>query len=102
MSGKRGASGGKRVGAGRKDGSTDAGTKEQRAAIGELPRAYTKQALETLVQVATKGESETARVAAAMALLDLAMGGRLRRLRARTESRSKSLQRSGGKTRSPL
>jgi hypothetical protein len=55
---------------GRKKGVTDASVKEQRAAIGELARAYTKEALDALASVMINGQSEQARVAAATALLD--------------------------------
>ncbi|MFB0490201.1 hypothetical protein ABIE45_002787 [Methylobacterium sp. OAE515] len=44
------------------------------AKVRELAREYTEQALQVLVQIATEGESEAARVAAANAILDRAYG----------------------------
>ena len=62
--------GGKRSGAGRKKGAKNAKTLEIEAAA----RRYAGEALKALVYVATKGESEPARVSAATALLDRAYG----------------------------
>ena len=62
------ALGGRRPGAGRPRGSKNKANKELR----DLARTYTNDALETLAQIAQKGESESARVQAASALLDRA------------------------------
>lgn len=71
MAAKRG---GKRPGAGRRQGSGNRATKEHKATLSDLARTHTAVALKALVTVATKGESESARVAAANALLDRAYG----------------------------
>lgn len=44
------------------------------AEVRDLAREYTPQAIESLAQIATAGESEAARVSAATALLDRAWG----------------------------
>jgi hypothetical protein len=62
--------GGKRPGAGRKPGARSQTT----IALGELARAHSKAAIDALLEVATQGESEGARVSAACALLDRAFG----------------------------
>lgn len=64
------ARGGKREGAGRPKGAVNKAT----ADIREAAREYSERALMVLVQVATAGESEAARVAAANAILDRAHG----------------------------
>lgn len=66
--------GGKRPGAGRPKGSRDRATVEQKATLQELARAHTDVALNTLVSVAQASESDSARVAAATALLDRGYG----------------------------
>lgn len=66
--------GGKREGAGRPKGAKSAATREHKATLSELAREHTDTALSALVQIATQGESESARVAAANALLDRAYG----------------------------
>jgi hypothetical protein len=66
--------GGRRLGAGRPSGSRDVATTEQRATLSELARSYTEVAIQTLVEVATKSSSDSARIAAACALLDRAYG----------------------------
>jgi len=66
--------GGKRAGAGRPQGRQNKATREQKASLQELARNHTSVALAALVHVATKGESESARVAASNALLDRAYG----------------------------
>ena len=68
--GPRPNSGGARPGAGRPEGARNKVTIE----LQEAAQAYTVEALETLHKVCTKGESESARVAAACALLDRAHG----------------------------
>lgn len=62
--------GGARPGAGRKKGSINKATADIRAAAQE----YTDQALDVLFQIATAGESEAARVAAANSILDRGHG----------------------------
>ncbi|WP_205836153.1 hypothetical protein [Methylobacterium brachiatum] len=69
-----GSRGGKRLGAGRKPGSQSRATREQKATLSELARAQTKTALATLARVAAKGVSESAQVAAAIAILDRGYG----------------------------
>lgn len=66
--------GGRRTGAGRPKGVQNKTTKEARATIGELARHHADEAIMTLVHVATNGQSESARVAAANALLDRGYG----------------------------
>ena len=44
------------------------------AKVRDLAREYTEQALQVLVEIATEGESEAARVAAANAILDRGKG----------------------------
>lgn len=64
------ARGGKRDGAGRPKGAVNKAT----ADIREAAQEYSAQALQVLVQVATQGESEAAKVAAANSILDRAHG----------------------------
>lgn len=71
MAAKRG---GKRPGAGRKAGSLAKATKEHKATLSDLARVHTATALNALVSIAKKGESESARVAASNAILDRAYG----------------------------
>lgn len=66
--------GGKRPGAGRKKGSVVRATKENRGTIEELARQHTPMAIATLVAVASKSESDAARVAAANSLIDRGYG----------------------------
>jgi hypothetical protein len=66
--------GGKRPGAGRPQGGKSRATKQAKATLSELARAHTATALKVLVDVASTGESESARVAAANAILDRAYG----------------------------
>lgn len=70
-SGKRG---GRRDGAGRPQGARSRATKAHKATLSDLARLHTSVALTALVDIAKKGESESARVAAANALLDRAYG----------------------------
>ncbi len=72
--GARANAGGRRPGAGRKKGSRDRATYEQRGTISELARAHTATALDTLVSVARTSESDAARVSAATALLNRGYG----------------------------
>lgn len=62
--------GGKRPGAGRRPGQKTAKTLEIEAAA----KKYANDALKALLHVATKGKNESARVAAATALLDRGYG----------------------------
>ena len=62
--------GGKREGAGRPKGAKNTRTLE----IETKARKYSTAALSTLNEIATKGESERARVAAATAILDRGFG----------------------------
>ena len=62
--------GGKRLGAGRKPGAVS----EERRKLAELAGKHTTDALKTLLHIATKGQSESARVAAAVAILDRGHG----------------------------
>lgn len=66
--------GGARLGAGRPQGGKSRATKQAKATLSELARAHTTTALNVLVSVAQKGESESARVAAANAILDRGYG----------------------------
>ena len=66
--------GGARVGSGRKKGSRNRATIQAKRALSELAQEHTATALNALVLVARKGESESARVAAAVAILDRGYG----------------------------
>lgn len=66
--------GGRREGAGRPQGARSRATKAHKATLSDLARQHTSVALTALVDIAKKGESESARVAAANALLDRAYG----------------------------
>ena len=66
--------GGARSGSGRPVGSPNKSTLEQKARISDFARAYTDEALAALAKIARSGRSESARVAAACALLDRAYG----------------------------
>lgn len=68
------AAGGKRKGAGRPKGVVNRVTVEARATISEMAKAYTDIALEALATIAQRGDSESARVSAAVALLNRAYG----------------------------
>lgn len=59
---------------GRQKGTRNKSTIAQGAALSELAQKHTKEALRTLVSVATSGESEAARVSAAVAILDRGYG----------------------------
>ncbi|PSJ60759.1 hypothetical protein [Pseudaminobacter soli (ex Li et al. 2025)] len=72
MAGK--SRGGHRPGAGRPSGARSRATAAHKATLSDLARAHTSTALQVLVNVAKDGESESARVAAANALLDRAYG----------------------------
>lgn len=66
--------GGKRPGAGRRKGSVAKATREHKATLGELARKHTDVAMKALADIAAKGESESARVAASNSILDRAYG----------------------------
>lgn len=66
--------GGKRSGSGRPKGAIARATAEQKGTIEDLARSHTEVALEALVTVAMKSESDAARVSAASALLDRGYG----------------------------
>jgi hypothetical protein len=66
--------GGARPGAGRPPGSKDKATRLAGATLGELARAHTSEALEAILNTLRNTESDTARIAAANALLDRGYG----------------------------
>jgi hypothetical protein len=66
--------GGRRPGAGRPKGKQSKTTIKAKATISELAQKHAPDALKALVEIATKGESESARVSAANALLDRGYG----------------------------
>ncbi|MDX8398857.1 MAG: hypothetical protein R8K20_01255 [Gallionellaceae bacterium] len=68
------SSGGTREGAGRPVGSPNRATVGMKARLSMLAREYTYTAFETLLDVCEHGTSETARIAAATALLDRGFG----------------------------
>jgi hypothetical protein len=66
--------GGKRPGAGRPQGALNRATESQRATLSELARDHTEEAVAALVDVMRHGASESARIAAANAVLDRGYG----------------------------
>ncbi len=66
--------GGRRKGAERPSGTPNRATVDMKSRLSVLAREYTWQAFDTLVDVAENGKSETARIAAATALLDRGFG----------------------------
>jgi hypothetical protein len=68
------SSGGTRSGAGRPIGSPNRASVDMKARMYQLAREYTQTAFETLLDVAENGQSETARIAAATAILDRGYG----------------------------
>ena len=66
--------GGIREGAGRPAGSPNRATVDMKARMYELAREYTMTAFETLLDVAENGTSDSARIAAATAILDRGYG----------------------------
>ena len=62
--------GGKRAGAGRKPGRVSKAKKD----LASLAKDHAEAALKTLVEIMTQGESETARISAANAILDRGYG----------------------------
>lgn len=59
---------------GRKVGTPNKATAEAKRSLEELARTHTEAAMLALVKVATNGESEAARVSAAVAILDRGYG----------------------------
>lgn len=66
--------GGRRPGAGRPAGSQNKDTAASRAALADLVAGHVETAIATLAEIARNGESESARVSAATAILDRAYG----------------------------
>jgi hypothetical protein len=66
--------GGRREGAGRKPGSSNRATKEQKRTLSAMARDHTEIALAALAEVAAFGSTDSARVAAAVAILDRGYG----------------------------
>ena len=66
--------GGMREGSGRPTGAGNKATSELKLSLSELAREYTNDALDTLVDVMKSGQSESARIAAATAILDRGYG----------------------------
>ena len=60
--------------AGRPSGSTNKSSRKQSQRISELAKAYTEEALHTLIDVSRNGLTDAVRVSAANALLDRAYG----------------------------
>jgi hypothetical protein len=69
----RGSKPGERRG-GRQKGTRNHTTSERGLALSELAQKHTKEAVLTLVEIASKGISESARVTAAVAILDRGYG----------------------------
>ena len=66
--------GGMREGSGRPAGVSNKATSELKLNLSELAREYTNNALETLVDVMQSSQSDSARIAAATAILDRGYG----------------------------
>lgn len=66
--------GGKRPGAGRPNGAQNKSNQAQTATLSEMAREYAPEALAMLAEVMRYGVSDTARVAAANAILDRGFG----------------------------
>ena len=66
--------GGMREGSGRPAGAVNKATSELKFNLSELARQHTNDALETLVEVMKSGQSDSARIAAATAILDRGYG----------------------------
>jgi hypothetical protein len=67
-------SGGSRTGAGRPAGSQNADTATMRAALSGLLEGKVQTAIDALADIAQNGQSESARVSAAIAILDRTHG----------------------------
>jgi hypothetical protein len=68
------ARGGSRPGAGRPAGSPNADTAARRAALADLMAGHVDDAIAALAEIAINGQSETARISAALAILDRTYG----------------------------
>ena len=66
--------GGIREGSGRPAGADNKATSELKLSLSELAREYTNNALDTLVEVMQSSQSDSARIAAATAILDRGYG----------------------------
>ena len=66
--------GGIREGPGRPAGAVNKATSELKLNLSELAREYTNNALDTLVEVMQSSQSDSARIAAAPAILDWGYG----------------------------
>jgi hypothetical protein len=66
--------GGIRVGSGRPAGASNKATSELKLNLSELAREYTQDALSVLVAVMNTSQSDSARIAAATAILDRGYG----------------------------
>ena len=66
--------GGMREGSGRPEGAVNKATKELKLNLSELAREYTQDALSALVGVMNTSPSDSARIAAATAILDRGYG----------------------------
>jgi len=66
--------GGMREGSGRPAGASNKATSELKSNLSELAREYTNDALDTLVDVMQSSQSDSARIAAATAILDRGYG----------------------------
>ena len=66
--------GGMREGSGRPSGAVNKTTTELNLNLSELAREYTNDALDTLVEVMQSSQSDSARIAAANAILDRGYG----------------------------
>ena len=66
--------GGMREGSGRPAGASNKATSELKLNLSELAREYTNDALDTLVDVMQSSQSDSARIAAANAILDRGYG----------------------------
>ena len=66
--------GGIREGSGRPLGAANKATSELKLNLSELAREYTNDALDTLVEVMQSSQSDSARIAAATAILDRGYG----------------------------
>ena len=66
--------GGMREGSGRPAGASNKATSELKLNLSELAREYTNDALDALVEVMQSSQSDSARIAAATAILDRGYG----------------------------
>lgn len=71
---KKSGRGGRRPGAGRKKGSENRASLSQKTNLSFLARQHTEVAIRTLSEICENGDSESARVSAANALLDRGYG----------------------------